>query len=540
MIKPDEFVGQQIGPYQIQQYIASGGMAHVYLACNVDLQRDDVLKILNPIFSQDESLVKRFGREAQAMARLNHRNIVQVYYTGLTDLGQPYIAMQYVSGGSLADKLAQLKEEGKTLSTIEALSLVRQIADGLAAAHRAGIVHRDLKPSNILLQPDGTPLLTDLGIAIVTDNPRLTRTDMVVGTPYYMSPEQIRVDKVDERSDIYSLGLILYELLAGMHPFNADSQWAIINKQLHEKPAPLQEMRAGLSLKTQRLVHTCLEKDPDSRFQTAEQLKEALDEALQAERFAPQPSSGAIWGGRRWLYALVPLLLLAAGFGVWQFWPLTPTELTSTPTEFAMVGNETASPSAPTATSTLEPTPTLASRSIVDPKPTATATSKPTMTSAPPTATMSPTPSIVPTATNTSAATTPEAAAAELVVTINANLRSGPGNNYNVEAVLSEGTRVRIIARTSNQQWYNVALLDEPTTGWLWQGAVEPVGNGDLENVATVVTIPAPPTNTPTSVPPTLTPTSPPAPPPDNGGGGGGDNPPPPPGPPPTLTPIGP
>ncbi|HEX6387227.1 MAG TPA: protein kinase, partial [Anaerolineae bacterium] len=536
MIKPDEFVGQQIGPYQIQQYIASGGMAHVYLACNVDLQRDDVLKILNPIFAQDKSLVKRFGREAQAMARLNHRNIVQVYYTGLTDLGQPYIAMQYVSGGSLADKLAQLKEEGKTLSTIEVLSLVQQIADGLAAAHRAGIVHRDLKPSNILLQPDGTPLLTDLGIAIVADNPRLTRTDMVVGTPYYMSPEQIRADKVDERSDIYSLGLILYELLAGMHPFDADSQWAIINKQLHEKPAPLQEMRAGLSLKTQRLVHTCLEKDPDSRFQTAEQLKEALDEALQAERFAPQPSSGAIWGGRRWLYALVPLLLLAAGFGIWQFW-LPPTATpTTTPTppviEVAMAGSETTTPSRAAATDTLEPTPTLAARSVVDAEPTSTPTRRPTATAAPPTATVSPTPSTSPTATNTSAAMTPEAVAAELVVTINANLRRGPGNNYSVEAVLSEDTRVRVIARTSNQQWYNVALLDEPITGWLWQGAVEPVGGVNLGSVEVAQTIPAPPpTNTPTRVPPTLTPTSPPAPPPGNGGGDGGENPPPPPGP---------
>lgn len=185
-----------------------------------------------------------------------------------------------------------------------------------------------------------------------------------------------------------------------------------------------------------------------------------------------------------------------------------------------MLSSETASPSAP-ATATFEPTPTLATSLVVDAEPTATATSRPTVTSAPPTATVSPTPRSEPTATNTSEqpAATPSTAAAELVVTINANLRRGPGNNYSVEAVLLEGTRVRVIARTSNQQWYNVALLDEPITGWLWQGAVEVVGEVNPDSVEVAQTIPAPPPTataspTPTPVPPTATPTAPPQQPP--------------------------
>jgi serine/threonine-protein kinase len=382
-------------------------MADVFLSLDTDLRRQAVLKILLANFAQDSGFVERFRREAQAMAQLHHPNVVQVYAIGNTNTRQPYIAMQYVAEGTLAEKLAELGRRKEILTTPYALALARQVADALAAAHRKGIVHRDLKPSNILLEANGKPLLTDLGIAVVESNPRLTQTNVLLGTPHYMSPEQVKGELVDGRSDLYSLGIILYELFAGARPFTADGQWGVLHKQIYEEARPLRFIRPDLPPEVIAVIEKCMQKAPENRYQTAEELVAALDQLLQlagapgqmavsgAWLWQPPETGKLITGGskivppppstvvtepatatlaqsrRRWPYALLLLLLLFVGaVGSWQLW-LRPQSSPATPeaTGVTAVTDATTIP-LPIAESTAAPTPT---NTIVPASPTATA-----------------------------------------------------------------------------------------------------------------------------------------------------------------------
>ncbi len=410
MTDPSSLVGQPIGQYQVMQHLARGGMADVYLALDTDLQRQVVLKVLLPNFAQDVGFVERFRREAQAMAQLHHPNVVQVYAIGTTGNRQPYIAMQYVPEGTLAEKLTALGRQQQILTTPYALALARQVADALAAAHRKGIVHRDLKPSNILLDANGKPLLTDLGIAVVESNPRLTQTNVLLGTPHYMSPEQVKGESVDGRTDIYALGIILYELFAGMRPFTADGQWGVLHKQIYEEARPLQVIRPDLPSEVVAIVARCMQKAPEERYQSAEELVGALDQTLQIVGAPGQQAVSGAWlwqppdtgklvtGGskivppppstvvsepaadtlarprRRWSYALLLLLLLpVCAFGGWQVWLRTqmpPTEIVTPTPDTAVVE-----------TTPVEQIPVV---DIVDNAPTNTAVSStPTQTSVP-------------------------------------------------------------------------------------------------------------------------------------------------------------
>ncbi|MCB8923905.1 MAG: serine/threonine-protein kinase [Ardenticatenaceae bacterium] len=284
MADSSSLIGQQIGQYRIVRHIGRGGMADVYLAHDETLQRDVVIKTMLPAIAQNEELLARFQREAQTTARLFHANLVQVYTAGVTPTEQPYLVMQYIEGGALSDHLRQLAREDQWVTTIYALSIVRQVADALRVAHQAGVIHRDIKPSNVLLHGDGSPVLTDLGIAAVQmETTRLTQTGGVMGTPHYMAPEQGSGKPVDGRSDIYSLGIILYELLSGQLPFEADSPWGIIHQHLYEAPPPLRQLRPGLAAQTYKVVETCLQKSPENRYQNASDLVAAIDQALAAE-----------------------------------------------------------------------------------------------------------------------------------------------------------------------------------------------------------------------------------------------------------------
>ena len=288
----ERLVGQQIDQYRIERHIARGGMADVYLAQDVDLERYVAFKVMLDTLALETQFVQRFRREAQIVAKLDHPNIVQIFGTGLTSLGQPYIAMQYIDGGSLRDKLKQLAERGKLLTTEQALNITRQVALALALAHEANVVHRDLKPGNVLIRPDGTPVLVDLGIAMVAGGPKLTQTGGIVGTPSYMSAEQVRGLPLDGRSDLYSLGIILYEMLSGGRPFEAEESIAVLHKQVYEEPVPLDEVRPDLSIRTCQIVERCLKKEPAQRYQNAQALVAAIDMALQAEgSHGPNPQA---------------------------------------------------------------------------------------------------------------------------------------------------------------------------------------------------------------------------------------------------------
>jgi serine/threonine-protein kinase len=288
----EKYIGHKIDRYRIVQHIARGGMADVYLAEDEDLGRKVALKIMLDTLAIDPQFVQRFRQEARTVARLDHPNIVQVYTVGETPTGRPYIAMQYIEGGALREKLEQLARRGKLLTTEQALNVARQIALALAVAHQAQIVHRDLKPANILIRPDGTPVLVDLGIAVVQGVPKLTQTGGIIGTPHYMSPEQVRGLPLDGRSDLYSLGIILYEMLAGIRPFEADDSIAVLHQQAYEEPVPLGRRRPDLSPELLSIVETCLRKEPAQRFQRAEAFVAAIDRALLAEgKTGPNPRS---------------------------------------------------------------------------------------------------------------------------------------------------------------------------------------------------------------------------------------------------------
>lgn len=271
-----------VGQYKITDFIASGGMADVYKAYDEGLDRDVALKILFPQYSRDEEFIERFQREARSAASLRHPNIVQIYSTGITDNGDHYIAMEYVPDGTLESVNRNLTSEGKLIDTARVLVLMRQVADALGEAHERGIVHRDLKPSNILLRGNNVPVLTDLGIALSGKDPRLTLTNRMMGTPDYMSPEQAETNEVDGRSDIYSFGIMLYELLCGRRPFGDESPWMIVHKQINEEPKDLAIIRPGLAPQLYETVKRCMAKNPDLRYQTTRELIKAIDEAIMA------------------------------------------------------------------------------------------------------------------------------------------------------------------------------------------------------------------------------------------------------------------
>ena len=267
-------IGQDVGGYRIISQIGRGGMATVFKAYQASLDRYVAVNVMPPYYAeQDDTFLKRFRQEAKAIASLRHPNILIVIDYGEED-ETTYIVMEFVEAGTLTEIM------GKPMAPDQILGLTDQVAGALHYAHEQGVVHRDIKPSNILLPKPDWPLLTDFGLAKIVGGSQLTQSGTVAGTPAYMSPEQGRGEKVDSRSDIYSLGIVLYEMATGVVPFRAETPMAVVVKHIID-PLPLpRDKNPELSEGIERVILKSLSKDPDDRFQDAEQMAKALKEAV--------------------------------------------------------------------------------------------------------------------------------------------------------------------------------------------------------------------------------------------------------------------
>ena len=324
-------IGRQLGTYRIVSLLGAGGMGEVYLAEDTQLDRQVALKFLPEPMLEDPTARKRFLREAQSAAALDHPFICHIHEVGEAE-GQSFIAMEYIQGMMMQDKLAT-----GPLPVREAVETAAEIAEALEAAHKNDIVHRDLKPSNIMLTSEGHVKVMDFGLAkrvtpvegqdkeeITT---KLTQDDSILGTAPYMSPEQLRGRKVDVRSDIFSFGVVLYEMLAGVHPFKKSGQIETAHAILSETAAPLSRYTENVPVLLQHTVKKMLAKEPDRRFQSVHEVRTDFGELLEESGGSMLATTAAIPAERqRWITTLALVVLAAAvsGIAVWTVMPSSP------------------------------------------------------------------------------------------------------------------------------------------------------------------------------------------------------------------------
>ena len=272
--------GTTVGRYQILEPLGQGGMATVYKAFQPSLEREVALKVLRPGFAQDDEFRERFEREAKAIARLRHPHIVQVFDFESTSAGDYALAMEYLEGGTLKERLTTLASQGHGLDPEHAVRIIGEVAEALAYAHEKGIVHRDVKPSNVMLTRKDWAVVTDFGIARILGATSHTQTGVGIGTPEYMAPEQGQGGQIDHRADIYSLGAMAYELLVGRVPYTADTPLAIVIAHIKD-PLPLPSIaNPTIGKGVERALLRALAKDPAQRYETATAFADALRAGL--------------------------------------------------------------------------------------------------------------------------------------------------------------------------------------------------------------------------------------------------------------------
>jgi Tol biopolymer transport system component len=314
--------GTKLGPYEILGAIGAGGMGEVYRARDSRLKRDVAVKVLPKAFSSDADRLRRFEQEALATAAMNHPNILAVFDIGTSE-GAPYVVSELLEGETLRDRL-----RGGAIPIRKALDFALQIAHGLAAAHEKGIIHRDLKPENLFLTKDGRIKILDFGLAKLTqldssERPTLTtighatEAGVVLGTAAYMSPEQVRGQLLDARSDIFSFGAILYEMLSGKRAFHGDTAADVMSSILKEEPAELSTTNRSVSPALERIVHHCLEKNPEARFHSASDIAFDLEHlsgvSASSARAVPVPALRRRRGSGLAIAGALVLILVALG-----------------------------------------------------------------------------------------------------------------------------------------------------------------------------------------------------------------------------------
>ncbi|TEU15287.1 MAG: serine/threonine-protein kinase [Anaerolineales bacterium] len=267
--------GENVGPYRIIEQLGQGGMATVFKAYHPALDRYVAIKVLHPAFKEDPNFLARFQREARIVAKLEHPHIVPVYDFS-EHKGMAYLVMRYVEGETLKAHLT-----GEPLPPERILEILKPVAEALAYAHEQGVLHRDIKPSNVMLTPEDSIFLTDFGLARMAQSGESTLSkDMMIGTPQYMSPEQAKGEKVDERTDIYSLGVVLFEMLTGRVPFSADTPYAVVHDHIYT-PLPLPTtIKSDISPALERVLLKALAKEKDDRYQKVTELALAFEDAV--------------------------------------------------------------------------------------------------------------------------------------------------------------------------------------------------------------------------------------------------------------------
>ncbi len=283
--------------YELGEVIGRGGMAEVHLGRDLRLGRSVAIKVLRPDLARDPSFQARFRREAQSAAALNHPNVVSVYDTGEAPIdGQqvPYIVMEHVDGATVRD----LVRSGRPLEPVRALEITDGILGALDYSHRNGIVHRDIKPGNVMVTKGGAIKVTDFGIAraLADSAATMTSTSSVMGTAQYLSPEQARGEQVDARSDLYSTGVVLFEMLTGRAPFLGDSPVSVAYQHVREEPPVPSTLVPGIPPACDAIVAKALAKDAEARYQTAAQMRADVQRA--AARRARHPAGRRDRGGR--------------------------------------------------------------------------------------------------------------------------------------------------------------------------------------------------------------------------------------------------
>ncbi len=326
--------GRTLGKYRVGERIGRGGMAEVYEGDHPTLHRKVAIKVLHPHLMESEDFIARFEREARSAASLRHPNIVQVYDFDVED-EIVYMVMEFVDGGSLKDRMQGYAKRKGYLPLKEVADVSRQVDRALDYAHKRGLVHRDVKPSNILIDQDGDAFLTDFGIVRIVSDTQFTSTGALIGTPHYMSPEQGRGETLTPASDIYSMGVILYEMLVGAPPYDADTPLAIIHKHNNEPVPHPRDLRPDLPEAVEAVVVQALSKTPEERFQSSGALSIALDAALELspETMVAEPETHL---------AIEPE-------------PTPPTEVSGKPLPPTLVGEEPSVGTAPGTTLVSEP-----------------------------------------------------------------------------------------------------------------------------------------------------------------------------------------
>ena len=317
-------IGRTISHYRITEKLGEGGMGVVYKAEDTKLERTVALKFLAAHLLNDDEAKARFLREAKAAAGLHHPNICPVYEIGEAE-GKTFLSMAFIEGEPLEARI----EQGP-LPLKEALDIGRQTAEGLEAAHEKGVVHRDIKPANVMVDAKSHATIMDFGLARLTEASRLTRADQTMGTVAYMSPEQAQGMEVDHRSDVWALGVVLYEMVRGQRPFQGEYDQALLYEIVHQEPEPLTGVRAGVPMELEFIVGKCLAKAPQDRYQTsadaivdlrtcAEKLKSGHSKILRTgAATVPVPISGRVW------MALAGAFLVTTAVFAWLYLTTQP------------------------------------------------------------------------------------------------------------------------------------------------------------------------------------------------------------------------